>query len=67
MRAAIEAGIGIGCRTRLFAAGRLSVLFDHRLPELPQVAYALWSGRRLGPAATSLAAIVEEAVASLPV
>lgn len=66
MRAAIEAGLGIGCRTRLFAAGRLPVLDDPNLPDLAEIAYAVLRARRLGPAGASLAAIVEEAVAELP-
>ena len=67
VRAAIEAGLGIGCRTRVFGAGRLPVLgADKNLPELPDVAYALLRGRKISPSATALADMVEDAVSGLP-
>lgn len=67
VRAAIEAGLGIGCRTRTFAAGRLPVLGDESgLPRLPRMAYALYRGRSPTPAATALGELVEAAVAAMP-
>lgn len=64
--AAIEAGLGLGCRSRLFAGGRLPVLRPGAgLPDLPAVRYTLLLGPA-GPATEMLAASIGDVVRALP-
>ncbi|MGE5506374.1 MAG: LysR substrate-binding domain-containing protein [Actinomycetota bacterium] len=67
VRAAIQAGLGLGCRTRLFAGADLRVLGPaDGLPELPAIDYVLLRGRRLSPAADTACQLTESGVADLP-
>lgn len=66
VRAALQAGFGIGCRTRLFAAGRLPILgAEVGLPPLPQIGFSVLRGGALSPAATALAEMAEQALIAL--
>jgi DNA-binding transcriptional LysR family regulator len=63
LRAALEAGLAVGCRTVLLKSGSIEVLGDaERLPPLPSIAFALYVPRPMGPAARRLATVVREAV-----
>src|SRR5712671_5655091 len=65
LRAALEAGLAIGCRTALLRSGSIDVLGDaERLPPLPEIAFALHVPRPMSPAARRLAGVVREVVAS---
>jgi len=64
LRAALEAGLAVGCRTALLRSGTIDVLGEsERLPPLPDIAFALYVPRAMSPAARRLAAVVREAVA----
>ncbi len=64
LRAALEAGLAIGCRTALLRSGSIDVLGEaERLPPLPEIAFALHVPRPMSPAARRLAAVVREVVA----
>jgi DNA-binding transcriptional LysR family regulator len=59
VRAAVRAGLGIGCRTRLLSAGEMTLLgAADGLPELPAVDYILLRRNRLSAAAEALCDIV---------
>ncbi|HYZ88202.1 MAG TPA: LysR substrate-binding domain-containing protein [Myxococcales bacterium] len=63
LRAALEAGLAIGCRTALLKSGSIEVLGDaERLPPLPSIAFALYVPRPMSLAARRLATVVREAV-----
>jgi DNA-binding transcriptional LysR family regulator len=65
LRAALEAGLAVGCRTALLRSGSIEVLGEaERLPPLPEIAFALHVPRPMSPAARRLAAVVREVVAS---
>ena len=65
LRAALEAGLAIGCRTALMKSGSIEILGgEERLPSLPRIGFALYIPRPLGPAARRLAAVVREVVSS---
>lgn len=54
MRAAVLAGIGIGCRNARVAGKDLPVIPSGKLPRLPDVIYSLRCRSTLGPAARTL-------------
>jgi DNA-binding transcriptional LysR family regulator len=63
LRAALEAGLAVGCRTSLLQSGSIEVLGDDvRLPPLPSIAFALYAPRPMGPAARRLATVVRQAI-----
>ncbi|HZR09152.1 MAG TPA: LysR substrate-binding domain-containing protein [Myxococcales bacterium] len=63
LRAALEAGFAVGCRTALLKSGSIEVLgVDENLPALPSVGFALYIPRPLGAAARRLASLVRELV-----
>ncbi len=65
LRAALEAGFAVGCRTALMKSGTIEVLTgDDDLPPLPSVGFALYIPRPLGAAARRLASVVREVVAA---
>jgi len=66
LRAALEAGLAIGCRTALLRSGSIEVLGEaERLPPvLGEIAFALHIPRPMSPAARRLAAVVREVVAA---
>ncbi len=65
LRAALEAGFAVGCRTALMKSGSIEVLgVDENLPALPSVGFALYIPRPLGAAARRLASLVRELVGS---
>jgi len=65
LRAALEAGFAVGCRTALLKSGSIEVLgVDENLPALPSVGFALYIPRPLGAAARRLASLVRELVGS---
>jgi DNA-binding transcriptional LysR family regulator len=66
LRAAIQAGLGVTCRTRLLAdlAG-LPVIEDEQLPALPVVATTMLRGNAPSTAARRLAELVEAAYRGL--
>jgi len=67
LRAALEAGLAIGCRTALLRSGSIDVLGEaERLPSLPDIAFALHVPRPMSAAARRLAALVREVVATTP-
>jgi len=66
LRAAVQAGLGITCRTALFLdGGMVPDLSDHALPAIPAVSYALFSAPELSPAAKFLAGLIGESVSAL--
>jgi DNA-binding transcriptional LysR family regulator len=66
MRAAAEAGLGVTCRTGLFAAWALLPPVPHgRLPDLPQCAYTLLRAADPTAASRQLAALAEDALAAI--
>jgi DNA-binding transcriptional LysR family regulator len=66
LRAAVQAGLGITCRTRLLAdLANLPVLRHPALPALPPVATVMLHGAAPGTAARRLARLVEDAYAGL--
>jgi DNA-binding transcriptional LysR family regulator len=63
LRAALEAGFAVGCRTSLMKSGSIEVLgTDDDLPALPSIGFALQIPRPLGAAARRLASLVREVV-----
>jgi DNA-binding transcriptional LysR family regulator len=66
MRAAVEAGLGLTCRTFLFAEwALLPPLPPGRLPDLPQVAYTLLRAEDPSAAGRHLATLAEDALAAI--
>jgi DNA-binding transcriptional LysR family regulator len=64
LRAALEAGLAVGCRTALMKSGSIEVLGPaERLPALPDIAFALHAPRPMGPAVRRLAGLVRQVVA----
>lgn len=63
LRAAVEAGLGLTCRTRLFLKDE--PLIDTELPELPQVACTLRTAPSLDGPTGHLARLVRETVLAL--
>ncbi len=64
LRAALEAGLAVGCRTPLLRSGNIEVLgLAENLPPLPHAAFALYVPRALNPAARRVARLVREVVA----
>jgi len=65
LRAALEAGFAVGCRTALMKSGSIEMLGPaENLPALPSVGFALHIPRPLGAAARRLATVVREAIAT---
>ncbi|HWE25240.1 MAG TPA: LysR substrate-binding domain-containing protein [Myxococcales bacterium] len=63
LRAALEAGLAVGCRTALLRSGSIEVLGEaERLPPLPNIAFSMYVPRPLSPAARRLATVVREVV-----
>jgi DNA-binding transcriptional LysR family regulator len=63
LRAALEAGLAVGCRTALLKSGSIEVLGEaEHLPPLPSIAFALYVPRPMNAAARRLATVVREAV-----
>jgi DNA-binding transcriptional LysR family regulator len=63
LRAALEAGLAIGCRTALLRSGSIEVLGEsERLPPLPEIAFAMYVPRPMNAAARRLASLVREIV-----
>jgi len=63
LRAALEAGLAVGCRTALLRSGSIEVLGEsEHLPPLPHIAFAMYVPRPMGPAARRLATLVREVV-----
>jgi DNA-binding transcriptional LysR family regulator len=63
LRAALEAGFAVGCRTALMKSGSIEILGTHdNLPALPSVGFALHIPRPLGAAARRLASLVREVI-----
>jgi DNA-binding transcriptional LysR family regulator len=64
LRAALEAGLGVGCRTSLLKSGRIEVLGEAEgLPPLPEIAFSIYVPRPLSPAARKLASLIHQVVA----
>lgn len=63
LRAAVQAGLGITCRTHLFL--REDPLEDHNLPALPRVSCILRTANGLDSATARLAELARETVAAL--
>jgi DNA-binding transcriptional LysR family regulator len=67
LRAALEAGLAVGCRTVLLRSGSIEVLGEaERLPPLPSIAFAMYVPRPMSPAARRLASLVREVVSQRP-
>jgi DNA-binding transcriptional LysR family regulator len=64
LRAAVEAGLGLTCRTRLFLPEATN-LSAHSLPELPKVAYIVGKNGEPGLAASRLLELAAEVVREL--
>jgi len=64
LKAALNAGLGLTCRTRIFL-GDETPLEHERLPALPKVAATLRTREKLDPAAERLAELARETVAAL--
>lgn len=64
LKAAVDAGLGITCRTHLFL-GDSPMIAHERLPALPRVAAILRTGDTLGEAAQRLAELAREAIEAL--
>jgi DNA-binding transcriptional LysR family regulator len=63
LRAALEAGLAVGCRTALMRSGTIEILGSaERLPPLPEIGFALYVPRPMSPAARRLAALVRQVV-----
>lgn len=64
LRAALEAGLGVGCRTPLLRSPGIEILGEAEgLPPLPEIAFSLFVPRPLSPAARKLAGLVHRIVA----
>ncbi len=67
LRAAVAGGLGITCRTALFASGAGTSWIEHsRLPALPQIAYALRAHNLENIAVARLSELIRQAVVDLP-
>ncbi|MEI9930288.1 MAG: LysR substrate-binding domain-containing protein [Rhizomicrobium sp.] len=67
LRAAVAGGLGVTCRTALFASGAgTSSIEGSRLPALPQIAYALRTHNSENAAVARLSELIRTAVADLP-
>lgn len=67
VRAAVRAGLGLGCRTRLFAGTELPVLGPaDGLPELPSLEYALFRRRPLSTAGEAVCGLLEQMLGPTP-
>lgn len=65
LRAALEAGLAVGCRTPLLHSGNIEVLgAELGLPKLPDVGFALHVPRALTPAARRVAALVRGVISA---
>jgi len=64
LKAAVEAGLGLTCRTRLFL-GDAPALDHERLPPLPKVAAILKAHDKLDPATQRLADLARDTVVAL--
>lgn len=64
LRASVQAGLGLTCRTPLFLRD-LAVIEGSELPALPQVACIVERGSALSPATTRLAELAAEVVREL--
>src|SRR4051812_2138550 len=63
LRAALEAGFAVSCRTTLMKSGTIEILgAADNLPSLPSVGFALHIPRPLGAAARRLSSLVREVV-----
>jgi len=68
LRAALEAGLAVGCRTALMRSGTIEVLgAAEGLPPLPDIGFSLYVPRAMSPAARRLAAVVRQVVAGAEV
>ncbi len=64
LRAALEAGFAVGCRTPSLRSGSIEVLGPaDGLPDLGEVAFSLYVPRPLSPAARRVAALVRQVIA----
>jgi len=63
LRAAVEAGLGLTCRTPLFLPDRGTLA--NGLPALPKVAFIVARGQGLQPAAARLAQLASDAIVDL--
>ena len=67
VRAAVQAGLAITCRNPLFIDPELMpVLRGTDLPALPDICFALHTGPQASPAARHLAALLNDAMITLP-
>jgi len=67
LRAALEAGLAVGCRTALMRSGSIEILGEaEKLPALPEMPFALYVPRPMSPAARRLATLVRGVVAGAP-
>ena len=63
LRAALEAGLAVACRTALLRSGSIEVLgAAERLPPLPDIAFSMYVPRPMSPAARRLATLVRDVV-----
>ncbi len=64
LRAALEAGLGVGCRTKLLKSGSVEILgAGERMPPLSlSIGFSLYVPRPLGPAARKLANVVRHLI-----
>ena len=63
LRAALEAGLAVGCRTALMRSGSIEILGEaEKLPALPEMPFALYVPRPMSPAARRLATLVRGVV-----
>jgi DNA-binding transcriptional LysR family regulator len=65
LRAAVQANLGIGCRTPLFAASVLVPIPAERLPPLPAVACTVTTAKNLDARTARLGELIAESVRSL--
>jgi len=64
LRAALDAGLAVGCRTPLLGSGNIQLLgAAEGLPALPEVAFAMQVPRALTPAARRVAGLVRHVIA----
>lgn len=64
LRAAVEAGLGLTCRTDSFLGGGANVAAEG-LPDLPQVSYIVWARADMGEAAERLQELASEVLRDL--
>jgi len=65
LRAAVQAGLGITCRSSLFLGGHIPDLGIHTLPAIPAVSYALLTSAEPSPTAKFLAGLMRDSVSEL--